>query len=133
MRNIIKHPFINLIFFVALFAFSGCTNEMEPDITGNSNLPADGTPLTVRATASGFQAPAQPGGSPATRTPVMEATSTKFQTGDAIGLFCVRKNASGTEYISTDIYNLKMTYTAAADGTGTWEAPTAVSAPLRTH
>lgn len=60
----------------------------------------------------------------------MEATSTKFQTGDAIGLFCVRKNASGTEYISTDIYNLKMTYTAAADGTGTWEAPTAVSAPL---
>ena len=29
MRNIIKHPFINLIFFVALFAFSGCTNEME--------------------------------------------------------------------------------------------------------
>lgn len=91
MRNIIKHPFINLIFFVALFAFSGCTNEMEPDIAGNSNLPADGTPLTVRATASGFQAPAQPGGSPATRTPVMEATSTKFQTGDAIGLFCVRK------------------------------------------
>ena len=44
MRNIIKHPFINLIFFVALFAFSGCTNEMEPDIAGNSNLPADGTP-----------------------------------------------------------------------------------------
>lgn len=130
MRNIIKHPFINLIFFVALFAFSGCTNEMEPDIAGNSNLPADGTPLTVRATASGFQAPAQPGGSPATRTPVMEGTSTKFQTGDAIGLFCVRKNASGTEYISTDIYNLKMTYTAAADGTGTWEAPTAASAPL---
>lgn len=85
MRNIIKHPFINLIFFVALFAFSGCTNEMEPDIAGNSNLPADGTPLTVRATASGFQAPAQPGSSPATRTPVMEATSTKFQTGDAIG------------------------------------------------
>ena len=62
MRNIIKHPFINLIFFVALFAFSGCTNEMEPDIAGNSNLPADGTPLTVRATARGFQAPAQPGG-----------------------------------------------------------------------
>ena len=77
-----------------------------------------------------FRSPAQPGSSPATRTPVMEATSTKFQTGDAIGLFCVRKNASGTEYISTDIYNLKMTYTAAADGTGTWEAPTAVSAPL---
>ncbi len=68
MRNIIKHPFINLIFFVALFAFSGCTNEMEPDIAGNSNLPADGTPLTVRATASGFQARH----SPEAATPVME-------------------------------------------------------------
>jgi len=56
MRNIIKHPFINLIFFVALFAFSGCTNEMEPDIAGNSNLPADGTPLTVRAPARGSSA-----------------------------------------------------------------------------
>ena len=44
MRNIIKHPFINLIFFVALFAFSGCTNEMEPDIAGNSNLPSPSAP-----------------------------------------------------------------------------------------
>lgn len=111
---------------ILLVTLDSCTSETDI-LSGGT---ADGTPLTVRATASGFQAPAQPGGSPATRTPVMEATSTKFQTGDAIGLFCVRKNASGTEYISTDIYNLKMTYTAAADGTGTWEAPTAVSAPL---
>ena len=60
MRNIIKHPFINLVFFAALFAFSGCTNEMEPDITGNGNLPADGTRLTVRATASSFQTSRRP-------------------------------------------------------------------------
>ena len=100
---------------ILLVTLDSCTSETDI-LSGGT---ADGTPLTVRATASGFQAPAQPGGSPATRTPVMEATSTKFQTGDAIGLFCVRKNASGTEYISTDIYNLKMTYTAAADGTGT--------------
>lgn len=131
MRNIIKHPFINLVFFAALFAFSGCTNEMEPDIAGNGNLPADGTRLTVRATASGFQTPAQDGGGiPSTRTPIMEGTSTKFQPGDAIGLFCVRHPASGADYIATDICNLKMTYTEAADGTGTWEAPTAESAPL---
>lgn len=131
MRNIIKHPFINLVFFAALFAFSGCTNEMEPDITGNGNLPADGARLTVRATASGFQTPAQDGGdTPSTRTPIMEGTSTKFQSGDAIGLFCVRHPASGADYIATDICNLKMTYTEAADGTGTWEAPTAESAPL---
>lgn len=85
MRNIIKHPFINLIFFVALFAFSGCTNEMEPDIAGNSNLPADGTPLTVRATASGFQAPAQPGSSPATPHPGDGGHEHQVPDGDAIG------------------------------------------------
>ena len=131
MRYISKHSFIALFLGAVLSIWGGCTEEADIDKNArNSNSAADGTPLTVRATASGFQAPAQPGGSPTTRTPVMEGTSTKFQTGDAIGLFCVRKNASGTEYISTDIYNLKMTYTAAADGTGTWEAPTAVSAPL---
>ena len=131
MRYISKHSFIALFLGAVLSIWGGCTEEADIDKNaGNGNSAADGTPLTVRATASGFQAPAQPGGSPATRTPVMEGTSTKFQTGDAIGLFCVRKNASGTEYISTDIYNLKMTYTAATDGTGTWEAPTAASAPL---
>lgn len=130
MNRINKHAFIYLVFCALLFAFSGCTNEMEPDITGNGNLPADGTRLTVRATASGFQLPAQDGGdTPSTRTPIMEGSSTKFQPGDAIGLFCVRHPASGADYIATDICNLKMTYTEAADGTGTWEAPTAESAP----
>lgn len=132
MKNRIKYPFINLVFFALLLTLSGCANDMEPDATGSGNLPPDGTPLTIRATASGFHAPAPDGGgSPATRTPVMEGTSTKFQAGDAIGLFCVRKKASGDEYISPDIYNLKMTYTAAAGGTtGTWEAPATESAPL---
>lgn len=97
---------------ILLVTLDSCTSETDI-LSGGT---ADGTPLTVRATASGFQAPAQPGGSPTTRTPVMEGTSTKFQTATPSGLFCVRKNASGTEYISTDIYNLKMTYTAAADG-----------------
>lgn len=113
--------------------FTGCTKEMDIDRTaGNGNSAADGTPLTIRATASGFQLPAPDDGSaPATRTPVMEGTSTTFQTGDAIGLFCVRRNASGAEYISTDICNLKMTYAAAADGTtGTWQVPATESAPL---
>ena len=39
MRNIIKHPFINLIFFVALFAFSGCTNEMKQQSSRRRHAP----------------------------------------------------------------------------------------------
>lgn len=130
--------FINLLLCTALLisgicVFTGCTKEVDIDPTaGNGNLPTDGTRLTVRATASGFQLPAPDDGSgnPATRTPVMEGTSTKFQTGDAIGLFCVRKNANNVEYIAEDISNLKMTYTEATGGTGSWEAPTPDSAPL---
>lgn len=133
-----RYFFINLLLCTSLLiscicVFTGCTKEVDIDSTaGNGNLPADGTRLTVRATASGFQLPASDdgSGSPATRTPVMEGTSTKFQPGDAIGLFCVRKNASDVEYIDGDIYNLKMIYTEAADGTGSWEAPTPDSAPL---
>lgn len=132
-----RYFFINLLFCTSLLisgicVFTGCTKEVDIDPTaGNGNLPANGTRLTVRATASGFQLPASEGRSDAsTRTPVMEGTSTKFQPGDAIGLFCVRRPASGADYISKDIYNLKMTYTEAADGTGSWEPPTTVSAPL---
>lgn len=132
-----RYYFINLLLCTSLLisgicVFTGCTKEMDIDPTaGNGNLPSDGTRLTVRATASGFQLPAPDGSSaPTTRTPVMEGTSTKFQPGDAIGLFCVRRPATGTDYISKDIYNLKMTYTEAADGIGSWEAPTPDSAPF---
>ncbi len=131
MRNIIKHPFINLVFLAALFAFSGCTNEMEPDIAGNGNLPADGTRLTVRATASGFQAPAQDGGgTPSTRTPVEDGLTTTFQPGDAIGLFCIRLAADGSTSISTDMRNLKLVYTQAADGTTAWKTEEGADGPV---
>lgn len=131
-----RYFFINLLLCTSLIIsgsciFTGCTGETDIDPTaGNGNLPSDGTRLTVRATASGFQLPAHDDGNDAsTRTPIMEGTSTIFQPGDAIGLFCVRKNASGDEYIAEDIRNLKMTYTTAADGTGTWKAPTAELTP----
>lgn len=131
-----RYFFINLLLCTSLVIsgsciFTGCTGETDIDRTaGNGNLPSDGTRLTVRAAASGFQLPAHDDGNDAsTRTPIMEGTSTIFQPGDAIGLFCVRKNASGDEYIAEDIRNLKMTYTTAADGTGTWKAPTAELTP----
>lgn len=125
MKYISKHSFVALVLGAVLSIGGGCTDEADIDKNAGN-----GTPLILHTTASGFQTPGQSSSTPATRTPVMEGTSTTFQTGDAIGLFCIRKDASGNEYISTDIHNLKMTYTAAADGTGTWEAPTAASVPL---
>lgn len=126
-----KHTLIHLILCTALFALAACTSDVDIDNAGNNNsgIPV-GTRLTLRATASDFNAPTPSGSDASTRTPVMEGTSTKFQPGDAIGLFCVRRTTSGTDYISADICNLKMTYTEAADGTGSWKAPTVDSAPL---
>lgn len=131
MNRINKHTLIHLVLCTALFALAACTSDVDIDNAGNNNsgIPV-GTRLTLRATASDFNAPTPSGSDASTRTPVMEGTSTKFQPGDAIGLFCVRRPASGADYISKDIYNLKMTYTEAADGTGSWEAPTTDSAPL---
>lgn len=126
-----KHTLIHLVLCTALFALAACTSDVDIENAGNNNsgIPV-GTRLTLRATASDFNAPTPSGSDASTRTPVMEGTSTKFQPGDAIGLFCVRRPAMGADYISADIYNLKMTYTEVADGTGTWEAPTVDSAPL---
>lgn len=126
-----KHTLIHLVLCTALFALAACTSDVDIENAGNNNsgIPV-GTRLTLRATASDFNAPTPSGSDASTRTPVMEGTSTKFQPGDAIGLFCVRRPATGVDYISKDIYNLKMTYTEAADGTGSWEAPTVDSAPL---
>lgn len=130
MNRINKHTFI-LLLCTALFALAACTSDVDIDNAGNNNsgIPV-GTRLTLRATASDFNAPTPSGSDASTRTPVMEGTSTKFQPGDAIGLFCVRRPATGADYISKDIYNLKMTYTETADGTGSWKAPTVESAPL---
>ena len=50
---------------ILLVTLDSCTSETDI-LSGGT---ADGTPLTVRATASGFQAPAQPGGSPTTAHP----------------------------------------------------------------
>lgn len=126
-----KHTLIHLVLCTALFALAACTSDVDIENAGNNNsgIPV-GTRLTLRATASDFNAPTPSGSDASTRTPVMEGTSTKFQPGDAIGLFCVRRPATGVDYISADICNLKMTYTETADGIGSWEAPTVDSAPL---
>ena len=77
----------------ALLILGGCTNEtvLLPSSSSPSDTDTGGrTPLIIRATASGFINAGQPGDSPTTRTPVEDGLATKFQPGDAIGIFCVR-------------------------------------------
>lgn len=101
----------------ALFIASGCTNENE--ITGNSGGNGNGTPvpLTIRATAGNFGGLPETGKSdaPLTRTPTEDGSTTKFNTGDAIGIFAIKDGE-----IVDGISNTKLTYSDAS-GTGSWE------------
>lgn len=102
----------------ALTALCSCTGNTDIDsISGNGNSPAPGTPLEVRTTVAPFQSP-DASTSPATRAAI-DNISTKFQTGDAIGLICFRSGATG-QYISEDISNLKLVF-SGTDGVGTWK------------
>lgn len=129
MRNINKYSSISLV--VILLALAGCTGEADLDKTvGDGNSPADGTPLIVRATASGFQLPEQSGGSPATRTPLEDGLTTTFQTGDAIGLFCIRSAADGSTSIPEGMRNVKLVCTQASDGTNVWKTEDGADGPV---
>lgn len=101
----------------ALFIAGGCTNENE--ITGNSGGNGNGTPipLTIRATAGNFGGLPETGKSdaPLTRTPTEDGSTTKFNTGDAIGIFAIKDGA-----IVDGISNTRLTYSDAS-GTDSWE------------
>lgn len=102
---------------VALFIAGGCTNENE--ITGNSGGNGNGTPvpLTIRATAGNFGGLPETGKSdaPLTRTPTEDGNTTKFNAGDAIGIFAIKDGK-----IVDGISNTMLTYSDAS-GTGSWE------------
>lgn len=117
----------------ALLILGGCTNEtvLLPSSSSPSDTDTGGrTPLIIRATASGFINAGQPGDSPTTRTPVEDGLATKFQPGDAIGIFCVRTDEHTNEYISEDIKNLKLVYTQTSDGTGIWTTEEGTDGPV---
>lgn len=118
-----NNPYFHRILLAALCtaiaALCSCTGDTDIDsFSGNGNSPATGTPLEVRATVAPFQSP-DASTSPATRAAI-DNISTKFQTGDAIGLICFRNGATGN-YISEDISNLKLVFTETTDGAGTWK------------
>ena len=117
----------------ALLILGGCTNEtvLLPSSSSPSDTDTGGrTPLIIRATASGFINAGQPGDSPTTRTPVEDGLATKFQPGDAIGIFCVRTDEHTNEYTSEDIKNLKLVYTQTSDGTGIWTTEEGTDGPV---
>ena len=117
----------------ALLILGGCTNEtvLLPSSSSPSDTDTGGrTPLIIRATASGFINAGQPGDSPTTRTPVEDGLATKFQPGDAIGIFCVRTDEHTNEYISEDIKNLKLVYTQTPEGTGIWTTEEGTDGPV---
>lgn len=112
------HSILLTALCTALTALYSCTGDTDIDsFSGNGNSPATGTPLEVRATVAPFQSP-DASTSPATRAAI-DNISTKFQTGDAIGLICFRSGATGN-YISDDISNLKLVF-SGTDGVGTWK------------
>ncbi len=89
----------------------GCTAE---DGTDNGTT-GSRVPLSIRATANGFDG-LPDAGQPLTRTPVENGNTTTFSNGDAIGLFAIKDGA-----IADDISNVKLTFSADADGTaGSW-------------
>lgn len=100
----------------------GCTSETEPE----GYEPAGRRiPLIVRATASAF-VPTDQDDDAATRIPTENGFTTEFENGDAIGIFALVEYETPDVATVDDVYNLKLVYTKAVDGTGSWtpEDPT---------
>lgn len=117
-----KHSFISGFLGAALLIASGCAlggcTEIADEPQGIDDA-GNGTPLTIRATASGFVSCVQ-GDTPATRTPTENGYTTEFNDGDAIGIFALKEYATPDVTPVDGVYNLKLVYTKAADGSGSW-------------
>ena len=117
---------------VTLFVASGCNTDSNMPGTDGSVF-GNRLPLTIHVTASSFEElPETPGASrsttsststttairtASTRTPVEDGITTKFNAGDAIGLFVIKNGA-----IVDGVNNAKLTYLPGTTaGTGTWK------------
>lgn len=101
--------FTGIIFWSILLICSACTDENETN-NGKRTDCYNGTPLTVRATATGFEN--VPGSEkPSTRASVTdEHLKTEFVDGDSIGIFSIK---DGT--IVDDINNIPLVYNVSND------------------
>lgn len=118
-----KHSLVSgflstIIFISGACALGGCVEITEPQ--GIGSIDEDGRmPLTIRATVNDYIAIGEDG-APTTRIPTEDGYTTKFNDGDAIGIFAVRNLGASDAVIIDDINNLKLLYTKAADGSETW-------------
>lgn len=101
--------FTGIIFWSILLICSACTDENETN-NGKRTDCYNGTPLTVRATATGFEnVPSSE--KPSTRASVTdEHLKTEFVDGDSIGIFSIK---DGT--IVDDINNIPLVYNLSND------------------
>lgn len=114
-----KHPkysFASLIcrtFFITFFLFvSSCADEIDMKSAGENDAEIDEfcIPLVVRSFDN-----------PVTRIPTEEGFTTKFNTGDAIGIFAVKGIGTASGAIADGISNVKLRYSKGADGvSGVW-------------
>lgn len=96
--------FTGIIFWSILLICSACTDENETN-NGKRTDCYNGTPLTVRATATGFEN-VLGSEKPSTRASVTdEHLKTEFVDGDSIGIFSIK---DGT--IVDDINNIPLVY-----------------------
>ncbi len=111
---------IRLFLCFALFIASGCSGEADVSDIGNTT---GGTPLIIRTTVSAYTAIGEEN-APSTRIPAENGLATEFSDGDAIGLFALKNFEEPSVATIDEVYNLKLIYTKAADGTVSW-APAA--------
>lgn len=114
-----KYSFINMALCSILLACSGCTRENETD--NEKGIDHNRIPLIVQATVSSFDN-LSVSGKPSTRVPLENGFETKFNTGDAIGLFAIKKNT-----ITDAVNNIKLTYLKTGLTTGDWNPPAGTS------
>ena len=126
MENGNKKSLISSIIFCAvLFLQSGCTSEIEIENIGNGKSEVHDVrpPFTIRATVSSFTGLEVTDKSstpnPSSRAGE-EGYTTVFNPGDAIGIFALRNFETPNVATIDGVYNLKLVYTKAADGTGSW-------------
>lgn len=128
-----KHTLINICLCTALFVCGGCSSEYEIEDGGIKETGSHPASLRIHATASNFEnlpvansknLPATGYRTPSTRTPVEDGLNTKFQTGDAIGIFAVKDIGTSGGVIVDAINNTQMTYNEA---TKSWNPPAGTS------
>lgn len=126
-----QHPFATIhriapLWVIAALLLGSCSKDADP--MGGHNSPRPSAPLIIRSTIAAFT-PLNDGAQ--TRIPVEDGTTTRFQAGDAIGLFAVTGIGTSAAAIADGINNTRLTYTpSSTDHTppasvlGSWTPPT---------